>query len=477
VTRRPATVTVVGDTLLDVDWVGTVDRVCPDAPVPVLEAGDQRFRPGGAGLAARCAAKAGAAVTLVTALGSDDAGARLREELTAAGVAVVDLGLDGPTPVKLRLRAGGQSLVRVDHGCSPVVVPRSWTPDATAAVEQGSALLVSDYGRGLAAMAAFRAVVQTLAHRADGGAPVVWDPHRAGPEPPAGLDVLVPNLQEARRLAGCDADLGTLAEALAERFDAAVAVTLGDRGALVARPGGATEVVPVEPVAGDTCGAGDRFAATIAVERARGHELLDAVRRAVAAARDQVLGTWADGGTSAWGPQTSGALPVPVPRPSGATSQDDRMRDPLAWATALRSAGGRLVAAGGCFDVLHAGHVRLLESARRLGDGLVVCLNGDLSVRRLKGRHRPVNPVEDRAAVLAGLTCVDAVVVFDEDTPCEVLRRLRPDVFAKGADYAGDDLPERAVLAEWGGELVLLPVVDGRSTTRILEAAAAYAAG
>jgi D-beta-D-heptose 7-phosphate kinase/D-beta-D-heptose 1-phosphate adenosyltransferase len=106
-----------------------------------------------------------------------------------------------------------------------------------------------------------------------------------------------------------------------------------------------------------------------------------------------------------------------------------------------------------------------------------VCLNGDLSVRRLKGRHRPVNPVEDRAAVLAGLTCVDAVVVFDEDTPCEVLRRLRPDVFAKGADYAGDDLPERAVLAEWGGELVLLPVVDGRSTTRILEAAAAYAAG
>jgi D-beta-D-heptose 7-phosphate kinase / D-beta-D-heptose 1-phosphate adenosyltransferase len=126
--------------------------------------------------------------------------------------------------------------------------------------------------------------------------------------------------------------------------------------------------------------------------------------------------------------------------------------------------------------VLHAGHVRLLEAARRLGDQLVVCLNGDLSVRRLKGPHRPINRAEDRAAVLHGLGCVDDVVVFDEDTPCEALRRLRPALFVKGGDYAGRHLPERAVLAEWGGRVVLLPVVPGRSTTRILQAAAASTA-
>jgi rfaE bifunctional protein nucleotidyltransferase chain/domain len=136
-----------------------------------------------------------------------------------------------------------------------------------------------------------------------------------------------------------------------------------------------------------------------------------------------------------------------------------------------------LVAAGGCFDVLHAGHVRLLEAARALGDELVVCLNGDLSVRRLKGRHRPINRVEDRAAVLRGLACVDDVVVFEEDTPCEVLGRIRPDVFVKGGDYAGEPLPEREVLAAWGGRVVLLPTYPGRSTSRILHAAAAEAAG
>jgi D-beta-D-heptose 7-phosphate kinase/D-beta-D-heptose 1-phosphate adenosyltransferase len=474
VTRRPVAITVVGDALLDVDWVGTVDRVCADAPVPVVGMHIERHRPGGAGLAARCAAQAGAAVTLVTAVGADQAGARLRDELAADGVRVVDLGLDGPTPVKLRLRAGGQSLVRVDQGCSPVCAPGAWTPKATAAVEAASALLVSDYGRGLAGLEAFRAVLDGLLGDRGRRIPVVWDPHRQGTEPPGGLDVLVPNLDEASRLAGNAADLTSrgagatapddhrpLADVVAGRFGCPVALTLGERGAILALPGRDAQVVPVDPVPGDACGAGDRFAATVAVDRAQAVGLLDAVRHAVVAARDQVAGSW---NTPAAPRPTA---PVPARAASGAP------QDPLAWAAALRAAGGRVVAAGGCFDVLHAGHVRLLEAARRLGDGLVVCLNGDLSVRRLKGRHRPVNPVDDRSAVLAGLGCVDAVMVFDEDTPCEVLRRLRPDVFVKGSDYAGDDLPERAALAEWGGELVLLPVTDGRSTTRILRAAAA----
>jgi rfaE bifunctional protein nucleotidyltransferase chain/domain len=128
-----------------------------------------------------------------------------------------------------------------------------------------------------------------------------------------------------------------------------------------------------------------------------------------------------------------------------------------------------VIATGGCFDLIHAGHVSVLAKARVLGDCLIVCLNSDASVRRLKGRGRPLVPEQDRAAVLGALAAVDAVVVFDEDTPEAVLDRLRPDVFAKGGDYATADLPERRLLATWGGEVVLLPYLEGRSTTSLLE--------
>jgi rfaE bifunctional protein nucleotidyltransferase chain/domain len=131
-----------------------------------------------------------------------------------------------------------------------------------------------------------------------------------------------------------------------------------------------------------------------------------------------------------------------------------------------------VVAAGGCFDVLHAGHVRLLESARRMGDCLVVCLNGDDSVRRLKGWPRPVNPIGDRMAVLRSLGCVDEILVFEEDTPCDALSELRPDLFVKGTDYADQPLPEQEVLATWGGHVVFVPIVPGLSTSTILRAAA-----
>jgi rfaE bifunctional protein nucleotidyltransferase chain/domain len=140
----------------------------------------------------------------------------------------------------------------------------------------------------------------------------------------------------------------------------------------------------------------------------------------------------------------------------------------LLVSTRVRAHGGRVVATGGCFDLLHAGHVSTLQAARALGDCLVVCLNSDASVRRLKGPGRPLVAEADRAAVLAALACVDAVVVFDEATPAAVLRQLRPHVFAKGGDYSAADPPEGAVLAEWAGEVVLLPYLEGRSTTRLV---------
>jgi rfaE bifunctional protein nucleotidyltransferase chain/domain len=141
----------------------------------------------------------------------------------------------------------------------------------------------------------------------------------------------------------------------------------------------------------------------------------------------------------------------------------------------VRAQGGTVVATGGCFDLLHPGHVHTLQAARALGDCLVVCLNSDASVRRLKGPSRPVQSEQDRAAVLAALGCVDDVVLFEQDTPVEVLRQLRPDIWVKGGDYAVADLPEAAVLAEWGGRAVVLPFVEGRSTTRLIEEASLHA--
>jgi rfaE bifunctional protein nucleotidyltransferase chain/domain len=160
-----------------------------------------------------------------------------------------------------------------------------------------------------------------------------------------------------------------------------------------------------------------------------------------------------------------GAAAVPVPTRAAPPVPEDVVQR-------VRAAGGTVVATGGCFDLLHAGHVALLRAARALGDCLVVCLNSDDSVRRLKGPSRPLVPAVDRARVLQALEYVDAVMVFDEDTPVDVLRRIRPDVWAKGGDYAGTDVPESAVLEEWGGQAVVLPYLKGRSTTGLVRTAA-----
>jgi D-beta-D-heptose 7-phosphate kinase/D-beta-D-heptose 1-phosphate adenosyltransferase len=445
---------VIGDALLDRDLDGRAERLAPDAPVPVVDALEPHDRAGGAGLAATIAAAAGHAVTLVCALGDDVAGARVRALLESACVSVCDLGLPGATPEKVRVRAGGRALVRLDSGgetraCGPL------NEAARAALRGADAVLVSDYGRGVAAEPTVRAALASL-----GATPIVWDPHPNGPDPVPGCALVTPNAAEAAAAWPGDAGAGLArheerARALRRRWQAVhVCVTLGSRGALLVHADGPALAVPAPNVgAGDPCGAGDCFAATAAGRLAAGALPSEAVRAAVAAASAFV----AAGGAAVW----------PARREQPADS------DAFALATRVRGEGGTVVATGGCFDLLHAGHVCALEAARALGDCLIVCLNSDDSVRRLKGADRPVVPETDRAAVLAALRCVDAVAVFEEDDPRAVLRELRPHVWAKGGDYAVSDLPEAETLAEWGGRAVVVPYVAGRSTSRLIEVARA----
>jgi D-beta-D-heptose 7-phosphate kinase/D-beta-D-heptose 1-phosphate adenosyltransferase len=430
--------TVVGDALLDRDLDGSVDRVAPDAPVPVVDGIETRVRPGGAALTAVLARDSGADVSLVTALGQDAAGDALRSMLDERGVDVVDLGRTGATNEKTRIRADGHPLVRIDRGGDGAI--GAMHDDAREAIGGADVVLVADYGAGV--VHAARAALAPLRRR-----PLVWDPHPRGDTPVRAATIVTPNFREACGFAGVSgaerpsvgraADIGRV---LRDTWQVgAVAVTMGELGAVLSDGSMLPLAVPsVQTERGDPCGAGDCFAANLAHALAQRALPSEAVAAAVRAA---------------------GAY---VARHDPATASEGDTGAPIR---------ARVVATSGCFDLLHAGHVQMLHAARRLGDRLVVLLNSDASVRRLKGPRRPIVPEHDRAALLRALACVDDVVIFDEDTPVQALERVQPDVFVKGGDYGARAIPESRVLSAWGGRAVVVPYLQGRSTTALAKEA------
>ncbi|MDT0195375.1 PfkB family carbohydrate kinase [Arthrobacter sp. AB6] len=501
-------IVVVGDVMLDVDLSGDATRLSPDAPVPVVDVSGMKRRAGGAGLVARMLAQDGWPVTLVTVLGDDDAGRQLESHLT--GMRLVSGPSGCSSPVKTRVRAGSHPVVRFDQGCGKAPVPDA-SPAMLRAVEKAGVIIVADYGRGLAANPQLRELLARLA----GTIPIIWDPHPAGPDPVPGVAVVTPNLAEAGKAAqalagerrqapvpgGPRRDLhGSEAHSpehqpedpavqagriLLEHWQSrAVLVTKGEHGAVLLREGGSSpEAVPAPRVeGGDPCGAGDRLAASLAVHLLAGRDLGEAARLAVHDAADFL----ASGGVSALPDPDSGrdagaasdaeagfdastAAPLRPPIPVGGKR---RISEPLLLARVVRDNGGKVVATGGCFDLLHAGHVRSLAAARELGDCLIVCLNSDDSVRRLKGPERPIIGQQDRAELLLAMECVDAVLIFDEDTPEAALERLRPDVWVKGGDYKGARLPEAGLVEKWGGRCLTVPYHPARSTTGLADALA-----
>ncbi|MEX0852616.1 MAG: bifunctional heptose 7-phosphate kinase/heptose 1-phosphate adenyltransferase [Bauldia sp.] len=465
-----AKVLVVGDVMLDRFVEGKVTRVSREAPVPVLKYGSARAHPGGAGNVAANILAYGGAVTLVGLTGDDEAAGELAA-LTATFprlVARLIADRSRPTTVKTRYLSGWQQLLCVDaEDTRPASaeIRERLVAAASQALTGADVLVISDYGRGALDSTSIRALI---AAARGAGKPVVVDPRRGEPEVFAGATVITPNKEEALAFTGISPDSDETASAAGERLIEraaadAVLVTRGQDGMTLCRRGKAPIHVRAETHrVFDVTGAGDTVVATLAAALAVHVALPDAVRLANLAA-----------GIVVAKPGTATVTPQELRHGLGAAMGDGVAdRASAAKQVALwKGLGLKVGFTNGCFDLIHRGHLYSLEQAARRGDRLVVGLNADPSARKLKGPGRPVQDQATRAAVLAALRSVDLVVVFEEDTPEELIRALNPDLLFKGADYAGAEIPGGAFVKANGGMVAFLPLLEGYSTTETVRRA------
>ncbi len=458
---------VVGDLMLDEYVMGAVERISPEAPVPVVRVRDTEHRLGGAANVARQVAALGASVSLAGVIGDDATGEDFLRLCAVSNIdtrAVIRLA-ERRTTRKLRVLGHSQQLLRLDwedaKPCAPQTTVRMVSKLADG--PRPDAIILSDYAKGVLTP---ESIASVIALRGD--APVVVDPKHRDFTRYRGATTITPNLRELEAAAGLTLDVeDTRAIAAAARplaqaagLDAMV-VTLGDRGMLVVPVQGQDTAVPaIQRAVYDVTGAGDTAISVLALSLAARASLLEAAQLANAAAGVSV------GQIGAVAVEATSIRDALAARPDNKVLARD---DLVARAATWRMAGKRIVFTNGCFDLLHAGHLSLLSQAAKLGDILVLAINSDASVRRLKGPERPLVPQEDRAAVLAALGFVDAVTIFDEDTPLEVLQSVRPHVLVKGGDYRLDQVVGRELMEATGGRVVLVPLTPEKSTTALVE--------
>ncbi|MGE4630719.1 MAG: bifunctional D-glycero-beta-D-manno-heptose-7-phosphate kinase/D-glycero-beta-D-manno-heptose 1-phosphate adenylyltransferase HldE [Pseudohongiellaceae bacterium] len=455
---------VIGDVMLDRYWHGSASRVSPEAPVPVVQVANREDRPGGAGNVALNIAALGSAVRLVGVVGDDESGLELLSRLKAAGVYCDFLqSEEKPTITKLRIISQHQQLIRLDFEkafeASDII---GLQDKAKSLVDDSQVMVLSDYGKG-----ALQDIIDLIDLGRSRNIPIIVDPKGADFTKYRGATLITPNLTEFEAVVGGsdneDEFVNKGLRLVRELNLEAILITRGEHGMTLIRPDSPELHLPARAQeVFDVTGAGDTVISVLAASMAAGDGLADATALANLAAGLVVgkLGTAAISGpelrramladqNSGRGVMTAEQLQIVV--------QDSKAH------------GEKIIFTNGCFDIIHAGHVGYLAEAKRLGDRLVVAINDDDSAHRLKGEGRPINPVERRMAVLAGLEAVDWVVSFSEDTPEPLLESLQPEVLVKGGDYTMDQVVGGSYVESYGGMVRVLEFLDNCSTSAIME--------
>ena len=466
---RNTHVLVIGDLMLDRYVWGNVARISPEAPVPIVRAVHQNERPGGAANVAMNIVGLGGKVTLFGFVGEDAEGTTLEKHLRESGIESRMTRVPGhPTTTKLRVLCGKQQMLRLDMEETdgyPTDVHRVLLEKIKAAMPSADAVVLSDYAKGVLT----ENLCQQVIHAARcSGIPVLVDPKQRSFARYRGATTICPNLAELSVATGVELqDLDALLAAgqkLTKELGLdCLTATLSEKGIAVIRENTKSIAPTVARQVFDVSGAGDTVIATLALAIASGLEMETAVQIANVAAGIAV--------------SKIGTVPVDKDEllmnlmPDIALSAQEKvlsLEQLRVRTSAWRSAGQSIVFTNGCFDLLHIGHIALLEDARREGDRLIVAINSDASVRGLKGASRPIMGERERARILAALTAVDAVVLFEDPTPLVLIEALRPDVIVKGGDYSEETVVGAKEVRSWGGRVKIVPTIKGFSTTELI---------
>jgi D-beta-D-heptose 7-phosphate kinase/D-beta-D-heptose 1-phosphate adenosyltransferase len=469
------TVLCVGDVMLDRYVYGDVARVSPEAPTVVLATRWEDIVPGGAGNVALNIAGLGARCILVGAVGGDEPGRLLATRFAGAAGIEARFVLDASRPTTMKVRFVSEHysthLLRADwEDARPLETERENEILARAldALPQAGALVLSDYGKGVLTP---RIIAELIGAARQAKKPVIVDPKGNDYRIYRFADLITPNRGELSRALNRDVrsaeDVAAGAEELCERADiGAVLVTRSEEGMTLAARGEEPVHIPAFPVkVRDVSGAGDTVVATVAAMMAM-HADLPAAARAANAAAAVVVGKRGTASVT-FSELRSFLLPSALRAYEEKLAMEDEILDERlnGW----RRAGLRIGFTNGVFDLLHPGHVKVLAEARAACDRLVVGLNSDASTKRLKGESRPIQDEVARAQMLAALEAVDLVAIFEEDTPIELIRRVRPQVLVKGGDYTKDQVVGREIVEASGGEVIIVETVPNRSTTKLVE--------
>ncbi|MQR99921.1 D-glycero-beta-D-manno-heptose-7-phosphate kinase [Gluconobacter aidae] len=462
-------VAIIGDLLLDCYISGSVSRISPEAPVPVLLRANHTAVPGGAANVALNAATLGCSVTLVGLVGDDESANRLRAALGAQpDIDISGLVVDPAwtTITKTRVLSGRQQIVRIDEEQIETIAAstrRRLVAAAQSAISGADVVICSDYAKGVLTDEVLAAIFETAKQN---GVPVIVDPKRRDFTAYRGADLITPNQSELGVATNMplrdDAEIERAAHVASEQFGGHVLVTRSEKGmTLFRRDGRITHAEVRKSEVYDVSGAGDTVVATVASVLSAKQDLETAVVIATSAASIVVgkLGT-----ATVSRAELSAALIDEMKKDGAIVSLEGARAIIEQW----HHHGARVVFTNGCFDLVHPGHVALIQAAASQGDKLIVALNSDASVRRLKGEKRPLQDERARATVMGALRDVDMVVIFDEDTPLETIQALRPDVVVKGADYQEHQVVGGDFVKSYGGSVVLVDIVSGRSTTSIV---------